>query len=60
MARNGLRLRQGPGTEFDIVGSLQFGQIILVMSISDRWARVDIEGNGEFDRFTSAGFLQPV
>ena len=60
MARNGLRLRQGPGTEFDIVGSLQFGQIIFVMSISDRWARVDPEGNGEFDRFASAGFLQRI
>jgi len=39
---------------------LQFGQIIFVMSISDRWARVDIEGNGEFDRFASAGFLQRI
>lgn len=58
IARNGLRLRGGPGTQFDIVGGLRLGQIVFVDSITDGWARVDIEGDGHIDGFASAGFLE--
>src|SRR5262245_48658297 len=57
-ARNGLRLLEGPGTQFDIVVSLNLGQIVFVESISEGWARVDVEGDGHFDGFASAGFLE--
>ena len=60
IARSGLRLREGPGTDFDIIGSLQFGQIVFVKSITDQWARVDVEGDGQVDGFASAGFLERV
>ena len=60
VARGGLRLREGPGTEFDILGGLQFGQIVFVKSITDHWARVDVEGDGQVDGFASAGFLERV
>jgi hypothetical protein len=60
IARSGLRLREGPGTDFDIIGALQFGQIVFVKSITDRWARVDVEGDGQVDGFASAGFLERV
>lgn len=60
MARNGLRLREGPGTQFDIVGGLHPGQIVFVVSISDGWARIDVEGDGQVDGFASAGFLERV
>jgi hypothetical protein len=60
VARGGLRLREGPGTEFDVVGSLRLGQIVFVASISDGWARVDVEGDGHIDGFASAGFLERV
>jgi hypothetical protein len=58
IARSGLRLREGPGTQFDIVGGLPLGQIVFVASINDGWAQVDIEGDGHIDGFASAGFLE--
>lgn len=60
VARSGLRLREGPGTQFDIVGGLRLGQIVFVVSISDGWARVDVEGDGQIDGFASAGFLERI
>jgi glycoside hydrolase-like protein/SH3 domain-containing protein len=59
-ARPGLRLREGPGTQFDIVGGLRPGQIVFVVSIADQWARVDIEGDGQVDGFASAGLLEKL
>jgi hypothetical protein len=58
IARSGLRLREGPGTQFDVIGSLRAGQIVFVASVSDGWARVDVEGDGHIDGFASAGFLE--
>ena len=58
VARSGLRLREGPGTQFDIVGGLHLGQIVFVVSIIEGWARVDVEGDGHIDGFASAGFLE--
>ena len=40
IARGGLRLREGPGTQFDIIGGLPFGQTVSVVSISEGSARV--------------------
>lgn len=59
-ARHGLRLREGPGTQFDIVGVLRPGQIVFVVSIADQWARVDIEGDSQVDGFASAGLLEKL
>jgi len=58
VARSGLRLREGPGTQFEIIGGLGFGQVVTVTSITDGWARVDVEGDGHIDGFASAGFLE--
>lgn len=60
VSRSGLFLREGPGTQFDRVGSLYWGQIVFVVSISDRWARVDVEGDGHIDGFAFAGYLEPI
>jgi len=60
IARSGLRLREGPGTQFDIIGGLQLGQVVFVVSIIDGWARVDVEGDGHIDGFASAGFLERI
>jgi hypothetical protein len=59
-ARSGLRLREGPGTQFEIIGGLRPGQIVFVPSITDGWAHVDVEGDGRIDGFASAGFLERV
>ncbi len=58
IARRGLRLREGPGKQFDIVGGLSHGQTVFVLSVSEGWALVDIEGDGKVDGFASAGFLE--
>jgi hypothetical protein len=60
IARNGLRLREGPGTSFDIIGGVSSGQIIFVVSKNDGWARVDVEGDGRVDGFAYAEFLEPI
>ena len=58
VARSGLRLREGPGTQFDIIGGMRFGQVVFVQSITEGWARIDVEGDGRIDGFASAGFLE--
>jgi hypothetical protein len=60
IARSGLRLRSGAGTQFDVIGSLLAGQIIFVAKINNGWARVDVEGDGQIDGFASADFLERV
>src|SRR5215510_9956763 len=35
VARGGLRLREGPGTQFDVIGGLRTGQIVFVLSTTD-------------------------
>lgn len=60
IARSGLRLREGPGTQFEIVGGLGPGQTVFVRSVSDGFAQVDVEGDGQIDGFASAGFLERV
>lgn len=60
IARSGLRLREGPGTQFEVIGGLRSGQIVFVVSITDGWARVDVEGDGRIDGFASAGFLERI
>ncbi|MGA9224974.1 MAG: SH3 domain-containing protein [Mesobacillus sp.] len=37
---NGLRVRKGPGTEFQIVGSLNSGQAVEIMNSNNKWTEV--------------------
>lgn len=60
VARSGLRLREGPGNQFDIIGGLNYGQVVFVTSITDGWARVDVEGDGHIDGFASIGFMEHI
>lgn len=58
IARRGLRLRGGPGLQFEIIDGLRAGQIVHVTAITDGWASIDIEGDGQLDGFASAAFLE--
>lgn len=60
IARNGLRLREGPGTQFEVINSLNPGQFIFVLSTNDGWAQVDVEGDGQIDGFAAAGLLERI
>ncbi len=56
-ARGGLRLRAGPGTEFDVQKVLPFGTEVSVVSRSGDFAAIDLNGDGAIDGFGFAAFL---
>ena len=58
IAREGLRLRGGPGTEFPVFRVVAFGTIVDVLRKDDRWALVDLEGDGRADGHMHASFLE--
>jgi hypothetical protein len=63
MARNGLRLRGGPGTSFDIEKTLPAGtevNLVAVSNVDPAWVRVDLQGDGLLDGYVFAAFLAPA
>jgi hypothetical protein len=63
IARSGLRLRGGPGTNFDIEATLQAGtevNVVAVSNVDPAWVRVDLEGDGLLDGYIFAAFLAPA
>jgi hypothetical protein len=63
VARDGLKLRGGPGTNFDPQKTLPAGTELNVVAASTAdpaWASVDLEGDGILDGFVFASFLAPV
>lgn len=62
MARGGLKLRGGPGTNFDSERTLPVGTDVNVVAspgTDPAWAHVDLEGDGLLDGFVFASFLAP-
>lgn len=63
IARDGLKLRGGPGTNFGSEKTLPAGTELNVIATSEMdpsWARVDIEGDGLLDGYVLASFLAPA
>jgi len=63
IARDGLKLRGGPGTNFGSEKTLPAGVELNVVAASETdpsWARVDIEGDGLLDGYVFASFLAPA
>lgn len=58
--RSGLRLRAGPGTEFDIVRVLPWGTKVFALKSVGGWALADLQGDGIADGYVSEGFLLEV
>lgn len=58
IARDGLRLRSGPGPEFDVLRIIPFGTSVYSLKASDEWMQVDLEGDGRADGFMSSHFLE--
>ncbi|MAD75718.1 MAG: hypothetical protein CML20_13180 [Rheinheimera sp.] len=56
-ARDGLRLRAGPGTSFDIKTTLVSGQQVNVLGQSGDWSQVDLQGDGLADGYCHSGYL---
>lgn len=59
-ARSGLRLRSGPGNNFDIIDSLPLGRQVFVGRRQGEWIEVDLQGDGVIDGFVFASFLVPI
>ena len=59
-ARNGLRLRGGPGLEFDTIKSLAMGQQLYLRQYQGDWAEVDLDGDGFTDGWVFATYLHVV
>lgn len=60
IARDGLRLRSGPGVEFGQVGSLAFGREVFEVRRQGEWSFVDVEGDGQVDGAAHNGFLEAI
>jgi len=56
-ARGGLRLRAGPGTDFDSLRLLPLGTPVFALKTVGSWTMVDVEGDGVADGFVSGAFL---
>jgi hypothetical protein len=63
IARNGLKLRGGPGTNFESERTLPAGTEVNVVETSSQdpsWVRVDLDGDGLLDGYVFAAFLAPA
>jgi hypothetical protein len=56
-ARAGLRVRAGPGTDFEKVLLLPYGTKVWCLAFSGSWTQVDLQGDGAADGYVSSGFL---
>jgi hypothetical protein len=59
-ARNGLRLRGGPGTTYQVLRLVEFGHQIHVLRRDGDWAQVDLQGDGRADGHMHASFLDAI
>ena len=63
IARNGLKVRGGPGTNFGSEITLPAGTEIDVVersAVNPAWVRVDVQGDGLLDGYVFAAFLAPA
>jgi hypothetical protein len=60
IARDGLSLRAGPGTEFAVIRSLPFGTSLRVLKRDGAWSLVDTTGDGAADGHAHSSFLEEL
>ncbi|MEO8321538.1 MAG: glycoside hydrolase domain-containing protein [Bradyrhizobium sp.] len=60
IATGGLRVRSGPGVEFDVGSTLPAGATVKVLSRSGDWALIDATADGNADGFVHSAFLKPI
>jgi len=58
IARSGVNLRTGPGTQFSIARSLPLGTSLYIVKREGDWALVDLQGDGAADGHVLASFLK--
>jgi len=60
VARGGLNLREGPGTEFPAARLVPFGTVVHVLRTDGVWSQVDLEHDGRADGHMHSSFLRPA
>src|SRR5436190_1079116 len=60
IARDGLRLRSGPGVEFPQLRLLALGTLLTEIRRQGDWSFVDTNGDGPLDGAVHNGFLEPA
>lgn len=60
VARSGLRLRAGPGVDFEPLRLLSYGSAVSVLRTTGSWSLVDLHGDGAADGYVSTGFLEDM
>ncbi|WP_095203940.1 SH3 domain-containing protein [Mesorhizobium carmichaelinearum] len=59
IARGGLNLRAGPGTEFAVIGNLALGTRVHLLKREGMWGQVDQNGDGAADGHVLLSYLRP-
>ena len=60
IARDGLKLRSGPGVEFTPIRTYPLGTPVSVLAREGSWGLVDLQGDGKADGYMHVGFLRPA
>src|SRR6185295_12732409 len=63
IARDGLKLRSGPSTDFSAIRTIPAGTVVTVLGRQGEdsmWAQVDLEDDGLADGFMNFPFLRPA
>ncbi len=60
IARSGVRLRAGPGTNFDISQTIPFGTRLHVVKTTGDWSLIDLVGDSAVDGFVNSHFIAPT
>jgi N-acetylmuramoyl-L-alanine amidase len=58
IARSGLNVRAGPGTEHPVVSVLPLGSRVMVAENAGSWFSVDLQNDGAVDGFVHGGFVR--
>ncbi len=56
-ASSGLRLREGPGIQFNVIRLLPPDTVVAVMGTQDSWSIVDVDGDGLAEGAVASAFL---
>ncbi len=59
-SREGLRLRAGPATTFDVVEVMPYGLVVTVVGRVGEWCIIDTRGDGIIDGCAHSAFLMSV
>lgn len=60
VARSGLNMRRGPGTQYAVERTLEFGTIVHALDKSGDWVQIDIDGDGRADGHVHGNYLSHV